>query len=358
MNPRSMNKPQTQSIAQTVTQPDDGLRLEVWLARNVPGLSRHKAIELIKDGAVSINGIRVKKGVSVESGQTVRIKIPEFEGPKLSEEPTILFENSELIIANKPAGVPCHPLRLGEYDTLLQWVGERFPEIFKAGPDPREGGLLHRLDTDTSGCVAFARTRESFEKHRPLFLEKGIGKTYLAIVSDGGANRGTSGGTDGGDGYLPEPGKGVRVIDIPLARHPSDPSLMVALIRGGERFRGEAMPARTEIRTLSKGDGAALIEAKIERGRMHQIRLHLAAIGHPIIGDKTYNPNGGSNCGPNSGPHGGVESDSQLPAQSFQLIGRQALHAWKLTIGPIEAIAPMPEDMKGLCAKRNISFVD
>jgi 23S rRNA-/tRNA-specific pseudouridylate synthase len=122
---------------------------------------------------------------------------------------------------------------------------------------------------------------------------------------------------------------------------------MVALIRGGERYRGEAMPARTEIRTLAKGDGAALVEAKIERGRMHQIRLHLAAIGHPIIGDKTYNSNGG----PNSGPHGGMESSSQP-------IERQALHAWKLIIGNIEAVAPMPKDMKSLCAKKHIPLID
>jgi 23S rRNA pseudouridine1911/1915/1917 synthase len=337
----------SQHTEYTVVARDDGLRLEVWLARNISGLSRIKAIELIREGAVSINGKKARKGVSVEVGQTVRIKTPEPKGPKQTEEPTILFQNPDLLIADKPAGMPCHPLRFGEHNTLLQWISERFPEVMSAGPDPREGGLLHRLDTDTSGCVAFARTRKAFEKFKPLFLEKGVGKTYLAVVSDHITNGGPDGRPNGGteDHYLPEPGKGVRVIDIPLARHPSDPGLMVALLREGERFRGEAMPARTEIRTLAKGEGCALVEAKIERGRMHQIRLHLASIGHPIIGDKTYNLDGGSNGRPNSGNESGS-----------QLIGRQALHAWKLTIGTIEAVAPMPKDMKSLCEARGIRW--
>ncbi len=363
-----MNKP----ISLTVSKSDDGLRLEVWLAQNIEGLSRRKAIEAIREGLVFVDGRKAKKGVRVVVGQTVEIKYPHEKGvdsclpfsvailrrmKRRNEKvggkvkPEILFSNDELVIVNKPAGMPCHPLRLGETGTLLQWVGEQFPEVLKAGGKPREGGLLHRLDTGTSGCVAFARTKKAYEKWAPRFIEGGIGKIYLAVVSNCGWNSGLNGGqtrcTCCGDfpgdetnhHKLPEVGKSV-LVKIPLGRHPSDAGRMVALIDGEERHKGPALSAKTTIQTLAKGKDCALVEATIERGRMHQIRVHLAAIGHPIVGDRTY---GGSDRRSNGGSNWGIK--------------RQALHAWKLRLDQkIEVVAPMPKDMATLCKGKGLDY--
>jgi len=372
-----MTQKKSDPMGGTVTETDDGLRLEVWLARNIPGLSRNKAIEAIRNGEIWIDGRKAKKGVRVVAGQMVEIKLfQDKEGDsclrrneknkggnekeRAEIEPEVLFSDSGLVIVNKPAGMPCHALRLGETGTLLQWIGERFPEVLKVGKDVREGGLLHRLDTDTSGCVAFARDQKTYDELRPKFAEGGIGKIYLAIVTDGGSDRCSNGGSSGPNRCtccstfrdetklikLPEVGK-IVVVKIPLGRHPSDAGRMVPLIDGEEPHKGPALSAKTTIRTLAKGDGCALVEATIERGRMHQIRVHLAAIGNPIMGDKIYG-------GPSRGPNGG----SQLPAPSSQLIGRQALHAYKLMIDDIETTAPIPEDFKRLCANKHISIID
>ena len=292
------------------------MRLEMWLPENVPGLSRNKANEMIKKGLVKVNDDNGNKGRKLKEGQKVTV-ILEKTAERHTEQPTVLFENEELVIVNKPAGMPCHPLRLGEIGTLLDWVAERYPEVRKAGTDEREGGLLHRLDVDTSGAVAFARNRDSFDKLKPLFLESGADKYYLAVVEDK---------TPG----LPEIGKS-KTIDIPLARHPSKAGRMIAVISGKEQKRGDIMPARTEIRTLAKGNGCALIEAKISRGRMHQIRLHLATIGHPIIGDAEYG-----------------KKDGQMK--------RHALHAYRLVLGKIDITAPLPDDIKKLCETRKIDL--
>ena len=319
-----------------MTKSNDGLRLEVFLAQHFEGLSRHKAIEVIREGSVFLDGRKAKKGMRVSTGQIIELTL-ETRTRTTTESPTILFSNDELVIADKPAGMPCHPLRLGEMGTLLQWVGERFPEVLKAGEKPREGGLLHRLDTDTSGCVAFARTKAAYSMWVPRFLEGGIGKIYLAVISDRGTNGGTHRGTNGEPQTVLqqvqplEIGKRM-VIDIPLARHSSDAGRMVAVEWGDEKKRGPILEAKTEIRTLAKGDGCALIEAKIEKGRMHQIRIHLAAVGHPIIGDKLY---------------GSLDLD----------IGRQALHAWKLILDKkTEVVAPLPKDMRGFCSHHGLSI--
>ena len=307
------------SIEVTVGSAGNNERLEIWLPKNVPGLSRNKAAEMIKSGLIKVNGDNGNKGRKLKNGDKVLIIMEKTARKKgYSAEPEVIFKNKDLLIINKPAGIPCHPIRLGETGTLLNWLAEKFPEVMTAGEIEREGGLLHRLDIDTSGAVAFARSKESFEKFKPFFAESGADKYYLAICEDKQPG-------------LPEAGEKM-IIDTPIARHPTKAGVMI-IVKGKEDKRGAAMQAKTEVRTIAKGNRCALVEAKISRGRMHQIRLHLSSIGHPIIGDAVY---------------GKKDAD----------ITRHALHAHRLVIKAekINATAPMHDDMKRLCEKRGIKL--
>ncbi|MGO8970367.1 MAG: RluA family pseudouridine synthase [Myxococcaceae bacterium] len=253
-------------MTRTVHLPPDaaGRRLDVVVGE-VLGLSRARVKSLFEAGAVRVDGRRPKKGDRATGGARVEVELLE-EAPSLVPEPglaiRLLYEDRWLLAVDKPAGMPSHPLRPGEMGTAANALVGRFPEVAKAGDEVREGGLVHRLDIDTSGVLLAARDTSTWQAVRKLFRERAVDKRYWALVS----------GPIGDSG----------AIDLPL-RHKGDTGVEPAL-DGGE----EGREALSEFRVLGRSGELALVEVRILTGVLHQVRAHLAAIGAPVVGDTLY----------------------------------------------------------------------
>jgi 23S rRNA pseudouridine1911/1915/1917 synthase len=238
-------------------------RVDKALARYYPAAGRRQLAQLFADGAVRVNGRRASKGDRVAVGDTVELTREPVHGAALRPAPdpdvplVVLAERSELIAVAKPAGVPSQPLRAGELGTMANAIAFRFPECVAIGDDPRDGGLVHRLDIGTSGVLIAARTQDAHRALRAAFGAGMVIKHYLAI-------------TDG----RPV----ARECDAPLAQRGKRAVVDVA----------EGLPAYTEIAALRTLPGHALVRCIARTGRMHQVRAHLAHVGAPLAGDALY----------------------------------------------------------------------
>lgn len=265
-------------LAFTIAETDAGARLDQWLARAL-ACPRREAQRLIADGAVRVDGRRGEKGTRLRAGAQVRVdRPPPREADKRPrpepDAPLALIHVDEALVAvDKPAGIPTHPLRAGETGTLANALVARFPECAAVADDPREGGVAHRLDIDTSGLVLAARTRLAWTALRRAFSDGAIEKEYLALVAGAPPPRGTI------DAPLVHAGRRVRVA--------------------GDRDPAQ-LPATTRFDVLARGEGVALVRARSASGRMHQIRAHLAHAGHPLVGDALY---GGPPAAPGTRGH-------------------------------------------------------
>jgi 23S rRNA pseudouridine1911/1915/1917 synthase len=238
-------------------------RVDKALARFYPEAGRRQLALLFDDGAVRVNGKRAKKGDRVAIGDTVELAREPVAGEALRPAPdpdvplVILLERSELVVVAKPAGIPSQPLRAGELGTVANAIAFRFPECVAIGDDPRDGGLVHRLDIGTSGVLVAARTLDAYRALREAFGAGQVGKHYLAITDGHPVARAC-------DGALAQRGKRV-VID-----------------------EAEGLPAYTEIAVERTSPDHALVRCIAQTGRMHQVRAHLAHVGAPITGDTLY----------------------------------------------------------------------
>jgi len=247
----------------TVEVPPDaaGQRLDVWLAGAL-GLSRAEVKELLESGAVRQGGRRIRKGDRTVAGARLEVELPSADlrpVPEPDAPLTVLHADALLVAVDKPAGWPSHPLLPDERGTVVNALVARYPELPDASEDPREGGLVHRLDTETSGVLLAARTRPAWEAVRAAFDRREVDKRYLAAVS----------------GPIADAGE----IDLPL-RHRAD-HVEPAPAGGGRE-------ASSRFRVLSRKGDLSLVEVRILTGVLHQIRAHLAAIGAPVLGDALY----------------------------------------------------------------------
>lgn len=245
-----------------------GLRLDVVLVRRVPGMSRAKAREMVEAGAIRVNGRSPRKGLRLAPGDHVvlaRAPAPtDFHAlpdPKLPL--AIVHEDPWIVVVDKRAGVPSHPLREHELGTVASALVARYPEMSGVGYRLREPGILHRLDSDTSGLMIAARDEITFETLRSALRAGQIDKRYIALV----------------DGRITGP----SVIELPIAPHPRDPRRVVTI----EGIKG-ARPARTEILEHKSIGVYTQVEVRAAHATRHQVRAHLAAIGHPLVGDALY----------------------------------------------------------------------
>ncbi len=238
-------------------------RVDKALARFYPAAGRRQLAQLFADGAVRVNGRRASKGDRVAVGDTIELTREPVHGAALRPAPdpdvplVILAERSELVAVAKPAGVPSQPLRAGELGTMANAIAFRFPECVAIGDDPRDGGLVHRLDIGTSGVLIAARTQDAHRALRAAFGAGMVIKHYLAI-------------TDG----RPV----ARECDAPLAQRGRRAVVDLA----------EGLPAYTEIAALRTLPEHALVRCVARTGRMHQVRAHLAHVGAPLTGDALY----------------------------------------------------------------------
>jgi 23S rRNA pseudouridine1911/1915/1917 synthase len=241
-----------------------GRRLDVVVGE-VLGLSRARVKSLFESGAVRVDGRRPSKGDRATGGSRVEVELAE-EAPALVPEPgltlPLLYEDDWLVAVDKPAGMPSHPLKPGETGTAANALAARFPEVALAAEDVREGGLVHRLDIETSGVLLAARDRGTWQAVRTLFRERAVDKRYWALVSGPIADAGA--------------------IELPL-RHKGEGRVEPAL-EGGEPGR----EALSEFRVLVRAGELSLVEVRILTGVLHQVRAHLAAIGAPVVGDALY----------------------------------------------------------------------
>lgn len=252
---------------------DAGERLDVVLARRVPELSRARAKALIAEGGVRVDGRLVRKSHAVAAGERVTLEsLPGPEDFHAAPDPdlplVVLLETPRYVVVDKPAGVPSHPLKEGERGTLAGALVARYPEMRGVGYRNREPGILHRLDTDTSGVMLAARDQETFDALRALLRAGQIEKRYLARCQ----------------GVVPAP----IVIDTPIATDPRDHRRARACTDAREIKRLRARPATTRILSSTPVERGSLVEVRADNARRHQIRVHLASIGHPLLGDTLY----------------------------------------------------------------------
>ncbi len=289
-------------------------RLDHYLVRTGLASSRRVAQELVERGMVRINGRRSKKSEIVGVEDRVEVAAAERRAalePNAGLALDVLHEDAAVIVVNKPGGVPCHPIEAGERDTVMNAVVARFPDTATAGEKPLEGGLVHRLDNGTSGALLIARNRGAFEKLRDAIRAGRIARRYEALVA-GSLERKIQ-------------------IDTPIAHHAKNARKMVAGDPSSGNPKRAGRAATTLAEPIRRVGEFTLLSVAPKTGSRHQIRVHLASLGHPIVGDTLY---------------GGPASDALAR-------GRFWLHLCEVAfdspaVGHVKVSAPIPPDLKRL----------
>jgi 23S rRNA pseudouridine1911/1915/1917 synthase len=234
-------------------------RLDVYLAAAL-GVSRSQAGRLLRDAAVRVNGQTERPSYAVQVGDEVTVvAAPAPATAPAAPDLPVLYEDSDLLVVSKPAGLAIHP---GSGTSRRTTVAD-FARPRTTDPDPDRPGIVHRLDRDTSGLLILAKTAAAKAFMQQQFREHAVHKTYLLLAV----------------GRMKPP---EAVIRLPLARDPANPLRRAVVADGRESV--------TRYRTLDDYPGFSLVEARPETGRTHQIRVHFAAIGHPVAGDILYGP--------------------------------------------------------------------
>lgn len=242
----------------------EGGRLDVYLRDHVPGLGRAVLRRMIESGLVRVDGRRASAAQRVRAGQRIELNAPASTAavPDAEAPLSLVYEDEALVIADKPAGMATHPLTPGERGTLASALLARFPEMANFGYSTREPGIVHRLDTDTSGLVLAARSAAAFEALRAQLDAGTIDKRYLALC------RGLPTAPAVHEAHMIAQGKRVLVqLEAPSLR---------------------AQPIVTELTSATAYGSFALVELRVSRARRHQIRAHLAVLGHAIASDALY----------------------------------------------------------------------
>ena len=312
----------------TVEPDEEGMRLDVLVSRRGLAITRSQVEILAKTGKVRVNGRSVKAGRRMAAGQVVEIAVPlgaDAPLPPESVELDLLFEDDQLLVVNKPQGMVVHAGPGHRTGTLVNAL------LARAGAEPKGGlahrpGIVHRLDRDTSGLLVVAKSEQAYAELSRQVRMRELWRNYLALAW----------GRIAADRLI---------IDVPLGRHMRDRKRMAAVpqVAAGRRIRA----ATTDVRVLERFEDMTLVEARLATGRTHQIRVHLAHQGHPVVGDRTY------------GLRRARQGKALLDAETLALVSAlpgQALHAHvvgfrhPVTGQEVTLSAPAPPGMSRLLA--------
>jgi 23S rRNA pseudouridine1911/1915/1917 synthase len=258
-------------VAETVellTAPEDAKRLDRWLA-DCLGISRSKVQALFKAGRVSHAGVASRPSQRVKAGQDFEVRIPEPPSTRLVQQDIavpILHQDTELIVVDKPSGLVVHPGRGHPDGTLCNALLDQLDGL---PGHPERPGIVHRLDMGTSGVMVVARTQAALEHLSAQFSAHTVDRRYLALVW----------------GYVQDQS---GTIDAPLARHPRDRVRFTVMPGGKHAVTHWRLLERARFKVPSGMGNLSLLECRLETGRTHQVRVHLSHLGHPIVGDTTY----------------------------------------------------------------------
>jgi 23S rRNA pseudouridine1911/1915/1917 synthase len=293
-----------------------GLRLDRYLTSVLTGNSRTTVQQLIVDGSVLVNGRPAKPGYALRSGDEVQVflRTQKNKAPNVKPQPLpldVVYEDKDLLVVNKTAGMVVHPAPGHHDDTLVNALLARYPDIQRERTEQRPG-IIHRLDKDTSGLIIVARNAATQANLAEQMKRREIVKRYLVLVEGVVA-------LDQGS------------IDAPIGRNPRHRQQMAITAVGSRE-------ARTHFRVLERFQRHTLLLVELETGRTHQIRVHLKAIGHPVVGDPVYG------------------SSSTIRGSTLK---RQFLHAYQLrfthpaTGAVMDLEAPLPDDLQAVLAQKS-----
>lgn len=303
----------------TVAPERAGERLDRFLASELPELSRSRVQALIEEGRVAVDGVARKASHHVATGESVGVEIPPQPPAGVEPEPIpleILYQDADVAVVNKPAGMIVHPGAGAHSGTLVAALLSRFggsTGLSSVG-GPLRPGIVHRLDKGTSGALVVALNDAAHKQLVEEFSWRVVQKTYVALLH--GKIRGETG-----------------VVDMPIARDLRRRSRMTAR-------RREGRPARTDWRVLLRIDGFTLIEANLHTGRTHQIRVHFSTLGCPVVGDTLY----------------GAPRQERVGSSGLPELGRNFLHAARVAFSHprtqqrMDIRAPLPPELRAYLA--------
>jgi 23S rRNA pseudouridine1911/1915/1917 synthase len=297
-----------------VADEHDGLRLDQFLAAVLPGRSRSHIQRLIRDGLVQTGGKHPRPSAPVHAGQRVEVEMPAAApaAPQPQALPLpILYDDPHIVVVNKPTGMVVHPAAGHAEGTLVNALLHHVKDLSGIGGELRPG-IVHRLDRGTSGVMVVAKSDRAHDELARQFHDREVDKEYIALVW---------GVVQAG-----------RRIDAPIGRDPRDRQKMSTRAR-------RARTAVTRVTAAEQLRGVSLLHVAIATGRTHQIRVHLSAIGHPIVGDATY---------------GGLRRQMPAHLRALARLDRPFLHAARIAFrhpadgARVEFTAPLPADLQQL----------
>ena len=294
----------------TAAPEDAGLRLDAFLAKQLPELSRSRIQQLLEQGCILAEGRPGKKNQRLSPGERILLDLPEpaEADPEPEEIPLdILFEDEDLLVVNKPKGMVVHPAPGHESGTLVNALLHHCGDSLSGIGGVKRPGIVHRLDKDTSGLMLAAKTDRAHASLAAQLGDHSLHRVYAALLI----------GT-------PRPPEGT--VDLPVGRHPRDRKKMAAGIPGGR-------PAVTHYRVLETFPGYSYAECVLETGRTHQIRVHMASLGHPVAGDPLY----GGRC--------------PLPLSSQCLHAREICFRHPVTGEEMTFSCPLPREFSAVLEK-------